>query len=368
MVEIKDRLYGATVGSVIGLLFVFVMILVSSITESQLYLSIAIGIPMYILTLLKIGVEPSQGVWGGAFISGPLFWIMIGALIGGVMIKKTVKNPIDFAVPIGLSTILTELVLIFSLILAGMGEVSNDYMIESSLVFIGGVIISFGLMFYNTHKIENRLKRTLPFVGLGILSIVFYFLGINVAHLFTLLLLVMGSGFILGNILLFFKDYEGISRRIKVAIVLVIIIVGGMVYYPHDTAPPEESPIEQCCRHGGGDIRHYTTSTGERIPICLFTDDSVCIADDYYSGICTPGMHTIEDIENYVDVHQYFGGGITINNDTLYSGRVFQNPDCDCPPCSVWSTCDNGGQVRTCFKCDASTNNMCRYYMDERVC
>jgi len=74
-----------------------------------------------------------------------------------------------------------------------------------------------------------------------------------------------------------------------------------------------------------------------------------------------------EDIDE-TTLNQYFSGGIMINNHTLYSGRVFQSPDCECHPCSVWSTCNNGNQVRTCFKCDASTNNMCRYYMDERVC
>ena len=69
-------------------------------------------------------------------------------------------------------------------------------------------------------------------------------------------------------------------------------------------------------------------------------------------------------------VRQYFGGGIRINNETLYSGQVYQNPppQCDCTPCSVWSTCYNGKQVRICTKCDASTNYLCRLKVEEREC
>jgi hypothetical protein len=80
---------------------------------------------------------------------------------------------------------------------------------------------------------------------------------------------------------------------------------------------------------------------------------------------------TIEE-EGITDdiVRQYFGGGITINNETLYSGHVYQNPppQCDCAPCTVWSTCYNAKQVRTCHKCDASTNYLCRLKMEERDC
>jgi len=51
------------------------------------------------------------------------------------------------------------------------------------------------------------------------------------------------------------------------------------------------------------------------------------------------------------------------------SGQCNSPPECPtCQPCSEWSTCENAKIVRTCQKCDISTNFMCVNYADEIAC
>ena len=97
----------------------------------------------------------------------------------------------------------------------------------------------------------------------------------------------------------------------------------------------------------------------------LFILAAIVLVSMFYYHVTNVG---IQEGDTDKLVRQYFGGGIQINNATLYSGRVYQNPQCDCDPCTVWSTCTNGIQIRSCPKCDTSTNMMCRIKMEEIGC